>query len=281
MSYKTILVHLNDERRVGQLIDVAGHIADQNEAHLIGLYVVPSMVVGSFSGLGGRLAQSGRQAFKEEAKRIETAFYEAMKGRAVVGEWRLLEPPRDHPGTAEAVLEQARSVDLVVASQTDSEWEYSLLLDFPDRLALESGRPTLIVPHAGRFPRVGQRALVAWNGKREATRAVFDALPLLEKADAVRILWVNPGHRSANTMGRTPGEDLAATLARHGVKCELSSSVTSGIEVGDDLLSRLSDFGADLLVMGCYGHSRLREFVMGGATREILNHMTVPVLMSH
>ena len=100
-------------------------------------------------------------------------------------------------------------------------------------------------------------------------------------AEAVRVLWVNPGEKAANTMGRTPGEDLAATLARQGVKCELSSSVTAGLEVGDDLLSRLADFGADLLVMGCYGHSRLREFVMGGATREILRHMTVPVLMSH
>lgn len=281
MAYKTILVHLNDERRVGQLMDVAGYVADLNEAHLIGLYVVPSLVVGSLGGVGSRLAQSGRSAFKEEAKRIETAFLEAMKGRAGVCEWRVLEPPRDHPGTAEAVIEQARSVDLVVANQADTDWEYSLLLDFPERLALESGRPTLIVPNAGRFPRVGQRAMVAWNGKREATRAVFDAMPLLQSAKAVRVLWVNPGRMAANTMGRTPGEDLAATLARQGVKCELSSSVTAGIEVGDDLLSRLADFGADLLVMGCYGHSRLREFVMGGATREILRHMTVPVLMSH
>lgn len=281
MAYKTIMVHLNDERRVGQLVDVAAHIADRNEAHVIGLYVVPPLLVGSLGGVGGRLAQSGRAAFKEEAKRIETAFYEAMKGRAGVGEWRLIEPPRDHPGTAEAVIEQARSADLVVANQTDDEWEYSLLLDFPERLALESGRPTLIVPNAGRFPRVGRRAMVAWNGRREATRAVFDALPLLQNAEAVKVLWVNPGSKAANTMGRTPGEDIAATLARHGVKCELGSSVTAGIEVGDDLLSRLADFGADLLVMGCYGHSRLREFVMGGATREILGHMTVPVLMSH
>ena len=281
MSYKTILVHLNDERRVGQVIDAAARIAEENEAHLIGLYVVPSIIVGSISGIGARLAQSGRTAFKDEARRIETIFHGAMKGRAAIGEWRLLEPPRDHPGTAEAFIEQARSCDLVVASQTDPDWEYSLLLDFPERIALESGRPTLIVPHAGRFPRVGSRALVAWNGKREATRAVFDSLPLLERAEAVKVLWVNPAKAASGAMGRTAGEDLAAALARHGVKCELSSSITTGIEVSDDLLSRLSDFGADLLVMGCYGHSRLREFVMGGATREILRHMTVPVLMSH
>jgi nucleotide-binding universal stress UspA family protein len=280
MSYRTILVHLNDERRVGQLIDVAAHIADREQAHLIGLYVVPSLIGGPAASMGARLAQSGRQAFREEARQIEAAFNKALHGRAVVGEWRQLEPGRDHPGPAEAVIEQARAVDLVVASQADESWDYSLLLDFPDRIALESGRPTLIVPHAGRFPKVGKRAVVAWNGKREASRAAFDALPLLKRAEAVRILWVDPSAK-ASELGGTAGQDMAAALARHGVKCEVATSVTAGMEVGGDLLSRVADFGADLLVMGCYGHSRLREFVFGGATREILRHMTVPVLMAH
>ncbi len=280
MSYRTILVHLNDERRVGQLLDVAAHIADQEEAHLIGLYVVPSLLVGPPTMIGSRLAQGGRQAFRDEAKRIEAAFDKAMLGRAVVAEWRLLEPGRDHLGPAEAVIEQARTADLVIASQADESWDYSLLLDFPDRIALESGRPTLIVPHAGRFPKVGQRAVVAWNGKREASRAAFDALPLLKRAEAVRILWIDPAGKTSE-LGGSPGQDMAATMARHGVKCEVATSVTAGMEVGGDLLSRVADYGADLLVMGCYGHSRLREFVFGGATREILRHMTVPVLMSH
>ncbi len=280
MSYRTIIVHLNDERRVGQLIDVAAHIADQEEAHLIGLYVVPSLLVGPATGIGARLAQGGRQAFRDEAKQIEAAFGKAMQGRAIVGEWRLLEPGRDQPGPAEAVIEQARSADLVIASKADESWEYSLLLDFPDRIALESGRPTLIVPHAGRFPKVGQRAVVAWNGKREATRAAFDAIPLLKRAEAVRILWVDPAGKTSE-LGGSPGQDMAAAMARHGVKCEVATSMTAGMEVGGDLLSRVADYGADLLVMGCYGHSRLREFVFGGATREILRHMTVPVLMSH
>ena len=280
MTYKTILVHLNDERRVGQIIDVAAHIADRNEAHLIGLYVVPSGLVGSITGLRGRIIESGRQSFREEGKRIGEAFEKATAGQAIVAEWRMVEPPHDHPGPAEAVMEQARSCDLVIASQTDPDWDYSLLLDFPERLAIESGRPTLIVPHAGRFPRFGQRVLVAWNGKREAARAVFDALPLLNEAEAVRVLWVNPGDRPDGA-GATPGTDLVAALARHGVKCEAAQSVTAGIEVGDDLLNRLADFSADLLVMGCYGHSRFREFVLGGASRQILRHMTVPVLMSH
>ncbi len=280
MTYKTILVHLNDERRVGQLVDAAAYVADTQEAHLVGLYVVPPALVGSFTKLGGQLMNSGRAAFREEAARIKTIFEKAVAGRPLVSEFRLLEPPAGHPGCAQAVIEQAATADLVVASQTDRDWEYSQLLDFPDQIALQSGRPTLMVPYAGRFPRLGTRVVVAWNGKREATRAIFDAMPLLHRAEAVKILMVNPG-KDHYTGEMTPGANLAAALGRHGVKCEISQSVTAGIEVGDDLLSRLADFSADLLVMGCYGRSRLREFVLGGATRSILEHMTVPVLMSH
>lgn len=276
MPYRTILVHLNDERRVGQLIDVAAHIADRHEAHLIGLYVVPSGLVGSVTHDGGRLIESGREAFRNEGKRIAATFEKATAGRPIVAEWRMVEPPRNHPGPAEAVLDQAGAADLIVASQTDEAWDFHLLLDFPERLALESGRPTIVVPHAGRFPTCGKRVLVAWNGRREAVRAVFDALPILERAEAVRVLSVNP-----DQTGGASNSEIAAALARHGVKCETAQSVTAGIEVGDDLLNRAADFSADLIVMGCYGHTRFREFVFGGASREILQHMTVPVLMSH
>jgi nucleotide-binding universal stress UspA family protein len=278
--YKTVLIHLNDERRAGQLIDAAAHIADRHSAHLIGLFVVPPSVVGPFTRVAGRLVQGGRQAFRDEASRIRAAFEVATAGRPVVAEWRTIEPSHDHPGCAEAVIEQARAADLVVTSQSDPSWEYSVLLDFPERLALESGRPTLVVPHAGRFPHWGRRVLVAWNGKREAARAVFDALPVLKEAEAVRVLWVNPGNEPGASTGLTAVE-IAAALARHGVKCETAQSVTAGLEVSDDLLSRLADFGADLLVMGCYGHSRFREMVLGGASRGILAHATVPVMMSH
>lgn len=280
MPYRTILVHLNDERRVGQLIDVAAHIADRHEAHLIGLYVVPSGLVGSVTHYGGRLIESGRQAFREEGQRIAATFEKATAGRPIVAEWRMVEPPRNHPGPAEAVIDQAGAADLIIASQTDEAWDFSLLLDFPERLALESGRPTIIVPNAGRFLTCGKRVLVAWNGRREAVRALFDALPMLERAEAVRVLSVNPDQTGAGVTGASNTE-IAAALARHGVKCETAQSVTAGIEVGDDLLNRAADFSADLIVMGCYGHTRFREFVFGGASRAILQHMTVPVLMSH
>jgi len=145
-------------------------------------------------------------------------------------------------------------------------------------LALGVGRPVLIVPRYGTFETVGERVLVAWNGSREATRAVHDALPLLKLASSVTVLSIDPEH---DTGDRIPGADIALHLARHGVAAEGMSTVGLDISVGDLLLSRAADLGADLIVMGAYGHSRVRELVLGGATRHILQHMTVPVLMSH
>jgi nucleotide-binding universal stress UspA family protein len=122
--------------------------------------------------------------------------------------------------------------------------------------------------------------LVAWNARREAARAVFDALPLLQRAKEVKVVWVNP--QSEGELARdVPAADICTALARHGVKCEATQAVQPHSNVGRTLLMQAKDYGADLLVMGCYGHSRLREFVLGGASEYVLRHMTVPVLMSH
>ncbi len=286
MAIKTILVHVNEEKRAGALLDVAIDVASRNEAHLIGLFVVPPASIGSAGafhpgisidpGLAGR----SRQYFREEAERIRNTFEQAAKGRPIVAEWRMLDPDVSYADCASAVMEHARTVDLVIASQTDQRWDYHVVLDFPERLALESGRPALIVPHWGRFPHVGKSVVVAWNGTREAARATFDALPLLRDADIVRVLWVDQSGEAA-AADTVPAAEIAATLARHGVQCEAAHTTMGGIDIGNVLLSRLADYGADMLVMGCYGHSRFREFVMGGASRNILRQMTVPVLMSH
>ncbi len=126
----------------------------------------------------------------------------------------------------------------------------------------------------------GKKVLVAWNARREAARAVFDALPLLQQADEVKVVWVNPQAEGAAPVD-VPAGDICAALARHGVKCEATEVAHPRSGVGRTLLARAAEYGSDLLVMGCYGHSRLREFVLGGASRHVLEHMTIPVLMSH
>jgi len=278
MSYKTILVHLNDQRRVAGLIDAATNIGQRDDAHVIALYVMPPIPVYGPTAFGAGYIQAGLQSFRDEAERVRQAFEEACRGRPILPEWRLVEP--GVRAVADCVIEQARCVDLVIAAQRDREFDFSSVLDVPERLILESGRPVLLIPNAGQFPTIGSRVTIAWNMRREATRAVFDALPLLKSADLVRVKSVDP-QKDAETAGDLPGAEVAATLARHGVKCELASTVSGGIGIGDVLLSGLSDDSSDLLVMGAWGHSRMRELVFGGVTRQILEHMTVPVLLSH
>jgi nucleotide-binding universal stress UspA family protein len=153
----------------------------------------------------------------------------------------------------------------------------------PERLIIEatlfgSGRPILIVPYIQKAPLTLGRVMACWDGSRSAARAIADALPLLARAKAVEIFTVTG---EAGKSSEVEGADLAHHLARHGLKVEVERQVARDIDVASVILSHAADRSADLIVMGGYGHSRLREFVLGGATRGILASMTVPVLMSH
>jgi nucleotide-binding universal stress UspA family protein len=218
------------------------------------------------------------KAYRKDNPEMKAAFETAGRGRNVVLAWR--EVDAGSTSVAEIVLQHARAADLVVAAQTDAKWPGSQRLDIADRLVLGSGRPVLITPNEGPHRDVGERVLVAWNARREAARAVFDALPLLQRAKEVRVIWVNP-ESEGELAQDIPAADICTALARHGVKCEATQVVQPRTNVGQTLLMQVKDCSADLLVMGCYGHSRLREFVLGGATAHILRHMTIPVLMSH
>ncbi len=145
---------------------------------------------------------------------------------------------------------------------------------------MTSGRPVLVVPYIGPGKSVATHVLVGWNASREATRAVNDAIPLLQRAKKVTVLAVDP-EGGTEGHGEVPSADISLHLARHGIKVEAAQTVTGDIDVGDALLSRASDLGADLIVVGAYGHSRMREFILGGVTRHLLQHMTVPILISH
>jgi nucleotide-binding universal stress UspA family protein len=149
--------------------------------------------------------------------------------------------------------------------------------DFVACVLAESGRPALVLPYAGRFEAVGRHALVAWKPSPTAARALAGALPLLRQADRVTVLeW---GARESDCRGAAL--DIGAYLELQGIQAALERQAAEPPEVGELLLSRAADLGADLLVMGCYGHGRMRELVLGGATRTVLQSMTLPVLMCH
>ena len=276
MTYKTILVHLNDSRRAEKVLEPAAELAVRFNAHLIGLHVcsaVPASPIPMASSALGSIVAAERR----NSKAIAETFKRMTTGQPYVAEWQLQKV--SHLNLAAVVMERGRAANLIVAGQTDPQWDLSPVMDFPEHLALESGRPVLVIPYAGRYPTIGRRVVVAWKPSRESARAVFDALPLLLGAETVHILEVKERPEDVSTLASDIS--IAAALARHGMRPEVQTSIASEISIGDEILSRAADLDADLLVMGAYGHSRFREVVFGGTTRHIARHMTLPTLLSH
>jgi len=276
MALKDILVYADGSAVASTRLDVATALAKSHEAHLAALHVrtLPYVMTDVGGGVPAMVVEWQEEWSDTQEAAARKAVEDATRRSGVPIEWRLARGDVEAGG-----LLQARYFDVAVVSQGASQSDEATQADgLPEAIVMGSGRPALIVPRHGRFPIVGERVVVAWNGTREATRAVHDALPLLERARSVTIMEVNP--KTGGTP-RIAGMDIATHLARHGVKVDVSSTVADDIEVGDAILSRLADLGADLLVMGAYGHSRLREYAFGGATLHILRHMTVPVFMSH
>jgi nucleotide-binding universal stress UspA family protein len=276
MGFKDLLVHVDNDPACGSRVDVAAAVAAKHGAHLTGLH---AMGWPRFPGyveveLPANFLDEQRRHLEKLASQAEERFHEGARRRGLRGEWRL--DAGDIVGTMKL---HARYADVTVLGQGRDLGGAPYDLAFlPEELALGVGRPVLVVPRYGTFETVGERVLVAWNGSREATRAVHDALPFLRAATKVTVLSIDPEH---DLGPRVPSADIALHLARHGITAEADWTSGLDIAVGDVLLSRAADLGADLIVMGAYGHSRAREMVLGGATRHILQHMTVPVLMSH
>jgi nucleotide-binding universal stress UspA family protein len=284
MAIRDLLVHLDGSRRDADRLAYAIAWAARDDAHLIGLYtldLVPTLA--ELAGANpGRVEQFEiysrlRTAELARAKETEGQFREALRRADLRGEWRFVEDQ----SAAAAVTLHTRYVDLAVVGQVDPANPGSGTNPLiPEEALLASGRPLVIMPYAGKFETIGRRVIVGWKPTREAARAVADACPILERADKVIILSVNP-ERGADAESGLAGADIALHLARHGIRVEARSTIADDIATGDVLLNEVSDNGADLLVIGGYGHPRVREAMFGGVTRHILHNMTVPVLMSH
>ncbi|MGF7161939.1 nucleotide-binding universal stress UspA family protein [Rhodoligotrophos appendicifer] len=276
MGYKTIVVSLNDVERAGTVLGVATNVAARFDAHVIGVYVIPAVQVypAIAMQITPEIMDSQRQYYEDRATEVKALFEQATSSKGLSHEWRQV----DALGSliADEVIALGRNADLIVAGQVDPDSDSLVEVDLCERILMETGRPLLAVPSAGHFEELGTHVTVAWAHSRESTRALFDALPLLKGAKQTVVLRVNPDEDES-----TSGSEITTTLGRHGVTAEYHRSVAKHISVGDEILSRISDYGSDLVVMGGYGHSRMRELFFGGATRDILQHMTVPVLISH
>jgi len=272
---KTIALHLPTAALVDRLFDVAAPLAKTHGATLIGVHVIPAVVVYADAtvSMSTEFIVAQQQALQEDAKAVEAAFRARADAEALAYEWSTVDTGDEPIMRAASTL--CNVADLIVAAQySDSIPAASGYT--PDELVLGTGRPVLIVPNGVALRPIGTRVLAAWNGSREASRALFDALPLLQPDAELRLLVVDSPRGDATLAS------LMRALSRRGVKSlPLTVSRSDGRSTGEEILKCATDFGADLLALGCFGHSRLRETVFGGATTHILRNMTLPVLMAH
>ncbi len=280
MSEQTVVVCLNEVERTDQMLKVMKTLSKKFACHFIGLYVIPAVQVYPNAGMQTTVQfYDGLQKYYlDNAKDVKAKFEKMLAAEQLHGEWR--EIKSISTVISPDVISHGMVADLVVVPQSRRDNEGDGLEEtFAEEVVMGTGRPVLVIPAFGNFDGFGKSVLVAWNGTREAARAVFDARYLMASADKVNVSWLNPDKEELGM--DLPGAELAAVLARHDVDVVVEAIPTGDLATGDALLSHAADVGADLLVMGAYGHSRLREFVFGGATRTILETMTVPVLMSH
>lgn len=277
MPYKTIVAYLARPDGVTQVMNTALPLAEEFDAHLIGMHVSSGVPVTGTIGaqVPPEIIEQYAQYMREDAEAIKAAFSKAVKGAKVQTEWRRHEPKVLGTDILNTISKQTRFADIVVMGQNDSEQRVG---ELTADIIIAAGRPVIVVPENGAAMNLTGKIAVAWDGSREASRAAFDSLALLKKAQSVSVVTIKKdGDGDAITLG---GAELALSLARHGVKAE-AVVLDSDTSAGEALIKYVSKNDCDLIVMGCYGHSRLRERLFGGATRRLLEEMIVPVLMSH
>jgi nucleotide-binding universal stress UspA family protein len=279
MSLRTLFLHLDSSPHCAARVDLAVELALRHEAHLLGVAACgwplpPSAVASALGGFGPLVPPTDdlRQAAQASCER----FAERARARGLASFTARVE----EVGWGQSLVREARCHDLIVVGQTEPTGADPVVpKDLPVQMLVGSGRPLLVVPWAGRFSVPMRTAVIAWSGSREAARAVADALPLLRRADAVHVLaFERVGAYEFEAQAEL--DAVQQWLIHHRIPVRAHRE-TVDIGFGEALLSRASDLGAELIVMGGYGHSRATEFMLGGMTRTLMASMTVPVLMSH
>ena len=274
MQALEILVHVKVHEDWSEHIDVALNLAKLSGGRAHGFCNLHElMITRALFRRNAALVAEREAEWRARAARIETSFRKALTQHGIEGSWTVKE------GLGSDLLVYAsRFHDLSVIEQfgpnDDIDW------DPAQETALSSGAPTLIVPHQGLFPAIGRRIAVAWNGSREAAAAVHGAMPLLLNSDEVVILSGKAKDEIAARQMPAP-HDLPSYLERKAIKCRVIDFAASDAEAGAKLLQAAKNEGCDMLVMGAFGRSWIREWVLGGATRHIMRNMDMPVLMAH
>jgi nucleotide-binding universal stress UspA family protein len=278
---KDLVVHVDSSAHCMARIELAARLAGNFGAHLNGVYGQNAFVMppdyaslpnlDSMQGLEAAAITApeqieyNAQAARADEQAAEQIFRRVTASNKAMSQWYAMAGR-----AADVVVAFSRYADLAVVGQTLVGGE-----EIAAEVALRSGRPVLVVPDVGNIPSSIKRVLVAWDASREAARALNDALPLLQWANLVTVLTVGVAEQAP------PGMHIGEHLKRHGIDAELVDADDAELDAGHAVLARAANLTCDLIVMGAYGHSRLRERMLGGTTHHVLKHMESPLLISH
>ena len=273
MTYKTIVAIIQNRNDIDGLLEAVMPLASRLGSHLIGIHAepLPAPMTSAMGFPDAEFVVTTGEINRKRSAELETAFKKRVGEAGLSFDWSAVESFSGD--SAVAARAGARTADLVVASETHPD-DFGPSADL-DALLYETGRPVLLVPLAGLGEGPFRKVLVAWNGTAEAARAAFDALPFIMEADETSVVTIDAGDDPERS-----GSRLAAALARHGAHVSVSELSSAGRPIADVIADHVDLSGADLLVMGAYGHSRLREFLFGGVTRSVLKAMPVATFMS-
>lgn len=287
MALKDLLVHVDQSERASGRLRLAADLARLHGSRLTAIYVrelnpaelhlqsVAELGLGSLSAMN-RINQQIRKSIDEAAERLRFELEDLKREFGLEVEWRCLD------GVGSVIVPQhARFADLCILGQDVSATNAATGYTFSEQLLFVTGRPVIFIPAEGSFNTLGRHILIAWNSSRPSTRAVNDALPLIERAERVTVLAVNPAE-FAERYGALPPEQMVEHLRRHGASVEgVWLRDIPAASIADAVQHEARKLGADLIVAGAFGHPKLWEKLMGGVTRELLTRMTLPVLMSY
>jgi nucleotide-binding universal stress UspA family protein len=269
MNLKDILVHIDDRPTCDSRLQVAIGLAVQQQSLLTGIYIIPHPHFVAHQHNGQELADAAEQRFKQ-----------AADAAGIVSAWICIDSLKSELNVPDAINIHAHYRDLLVISQTDATTPVRAIPDnLPEKAILGSGRPVLIVPYAGKFSPNYKRVILAWRGGPESSRALHDAMPILRLAKQIKVISVQG--REGDETYKSHEADICQHLTRYQLPLDCEKRLSGNLSVGDMLLNRCAEFGADLLVMGATSRSRRGDQILGETGQHLLKYMTSPVLMSH
>ena len=276
MRFKTIVAILQNEQDAERVLDCAIPLATRFQSHLIGIHAeaLPVPYTSATGFPDTEFLQVSADMSRERAETLQVLFLRHVEDSGLSFEWRSLESFSGD--SALTGISNVRAADLIIAAQRETGGDSTADVD---TLVYDAGRPVLVVPHAGPLVTTYKHVLLAWNGSKEAARAAFDALPFIIEAEKTDILVIDP----PETLDDSPeaaGAEIASALSRHGATVSVSVQRSNGNSIDDIIQTRIAETGADLLVLGAYSHSWLRQLLFGGVTRTVLRTAPVAAFLS-